>query len=235
MKSKIWCLGLISLTLLWGTSCSRVTSTIPTTTSPNANNEAQKVKYVLGEAALIAGTDYLMAPVYTDGASRDRGWSSSSPDATEYGGKGYGSIRNFVIINRQDLSSRKLFANNQAIILDEKKLGEVVKPATKNEASPEAGQPVVKNITAVMYRVAKADTNGDKVIDQRDRQEIALADVDGTNYKELITGIDRVINIHSQSKDKRVVLYRVGQDNFSASIDIPSRSVVTKKLAPLTE
>jgi hypothetical protein len=231
MKNKIWCLGLISLTLLWGTSCNRITNKVQTVQSAVNNSEPPRTKYVLGDFTLITGTDYLMAPVYVDYAGKDRSseyGSYASPAVKDYAPKGYsgGSIHNFVIMNRQDLSSRRLFTNNKTAILDEQKLG---------ESATEGGKPIIKNIKALMYRVAKADTNGDKVIDQRDKQEIALADVDGTNYKELITGIDWVINIHSQSKDKRVVFYRTGQEYLAASIDIPSRSVTVKKLESITE
>jgi hypothetical protein len=233
MKSKIWCLGLVTLTLLLGTGCSRLANKIQSIESPKSNassNEPRKTKYILGDFTPINGTDNLTAPVYQDYSGKDRSseYSSYSSPSTDYYDKkgGGGSIHNVVIINRQNLSSRKLFANNKSMILDEQKLG---------ESTTEGGKTIIKNIQALMYRVAKADTNGDKSIDQRDKQEIALADVDGTNYKELITGIDRVINIHSQSKDKRVVFYRTGQEYFAASIDIPSRSVTVKKLESIAE
>ncbi len=73
-----------------------------------------------------------------------------------------------------------------------------------------------------MYQVVKTDTNSDKKLDHKDQKSIAIADVNGGNYQELVTGIDRVINIHSQSKDKRIAFYQNGSDYFAASIDIPS-------------
>jgi hypothetical protein len=233
MNSKVWCLGLISLILLLGTSCSRLVNEVKTVekTINNTNSEPQKLKYRMGEFTLIPGTDYLIAPVHIYIGGDRKGESeyssySTPPDSKD--GKSYynNSVHNFVITNRQDLSSRKLFANNKFTIIEEQKLGETV---------TEAGKTTFKNVKAIMYRVAKADTNNDKFIDNRDKQEVALADVDGNNYKELITGIDRVINIHSQSKDKRVVFYQTGQDYFTASIDIPTRSVTTKKLESIVE
>jgi hypothetical protein len=81
----------------------------------------------------------------------------------------------------------------------------------------------------------KADTNNDKKLDGSDQKVVGLADANGTNYQELVKGIDRILNIHAQSKDKRVVFYQIGQEYFTASIDVPSKSVKVNKLQSIAE
>jgi hypothetical protein len=231
MKGKIFCLGLLALGLFAGASCSyREAKTVVKSVVNNqgGNDEAKKLKkYVMGEFSLTNGTDFLIAPIYRDYSGKDR--SPTTYASSEYGEstkKGGGNTNNYVIMNRQSLASRKLFTDNKFAILDTQKLGESGKEGTV---------PVINNVKALLFRVVKADTNKDNSLDGQDKQIIALADVDGNNYKELIVDIDRVINIHSQSKDKRVVFYQSGNDYFTASIDIPSRSVQSQKLISIAD
>jgi hypothetical protein len=231
MSGKFWGWSLLTLSLLFSAGCSyqEAKKAVKSATNSQNNSEPNKPKYLVREFSLTNGTDYLMAAVYSDYAGRDR-WSSPGA-SSEYGGydqKGGGNAfaHNYVIMNRQSLASRKLFADNKFMILDSQKLGESVKEGTVS---------VIKNVTALMFRVVKADTNNDKILNDKDKQVIALADVDGSNYQELIVGIDQVLNIHSQSKDRRVVFYQVGKDYFAGSIDIPNRSVQIQKLASLQD
>jgi hypothetical protein len=139
-------------------------------------------------------------------------------------------VNNYVFVNRQDLSSRKLFPDNRSTILAAEQLGEAGTEGTGSNQKT-----IVKNVKAVLYQVVKADTNSDKKLNRDDQKAIAIADVNGGNYKELVTGIDRVINIHAQSKDKRIVFYQIGSGYFAASIDIPSRATKVGKLSSIAE
>jgi hypothetical protein len=231
MNGRKYGWGLLVLSLLLVVGCGK--SSIPSSTTPNPgtkNEPAEKIKYVMGEFSLTQGTDYLVAPVYTDYSGKDRVMSFSSGEYGDYSSKkGDDSlVNNYVFVNRQDLSSRKLFPDNRSIILAAQQLGEAGTEGTGSNQKT-----VVKNVKAVLYQVVKADTNNDKKLNREDQKVIAIADVNGANYKELVTGIDRVINIHAQSKDKRIVFYQTGQDYFAASIDIPSRSAKVGKLSSI--
>jgi hypothetical protein len=231
MPGKFCGLGLLILSLLFSAGCSyqEAKKAVKSATVNQNNSDTNKLKYILSEFSLTNGTDYLMAAVYSDYAGNGR-WSSpyASSEYGEYTKKDGSSsfANNYMIMNRQNLASRKLFSDNKFVILDSQKLGESGKEGTVS---------VIKNVKALMFRVVKADTNNDKILDNKDKQVIALADVDGSNYQELIVGIDRVLNIHSQSKDRRVVFYQIGKDYFAGSINIPSRSVQIQKLASLQD
>jgi hypothetical protein len=240
MNRKHFWLGLLGCSLLFGVGCgikNPGVSGLVSSNPANAEDKAEKKKYVLGEFSKISGTDYLSAPVYTDAAGKGRieaVFSASDEYSGGKGVKGGGSlVNNYVFVNQKDLSSRKLLPDNKAVILDEKQYGESSRntdvPAKENlQAKP-------KNIKSVLYRVVKADTNGDKVVDGQDKKTIAIADADGDNYKELVPGMDRILNIHNPSKDQQVVFYQTGGDFFAASIDIPGRSAQIKKLQSIAD
>jgi hypothetical protein len=231
MNGKKCSLGLLALSLMLVTGCDTRQPSIPSLTTPNPGTKdetAEKTKYVMGEFSLTKGTDYLVAPVYTDYSGKGRIISSSGDYSSKKGDNSL--VNNYVFVNRQDLSSRKLFPNNRSTILAAEQIGE-----SGTEVTGSNQENIVKNVKAFLYQVVKADTNSDKKLDREDKKAIAIADVNGGNYKELVTGIDRVINIHSQSKDKRVVFYQTGSDYFAASIDVPSRATKVSKLSSIAE
>jgi hypothetical protein len=235
MNGKKCRLGLLALSLILLAGCDIRKPSIPslTTQNPGTKDEkAEKTKYVMGEFSLTKGTDYLVAPVYIDYSGKGRIMNSSSSEYGDYSSKkgDDSSVNNYVFVNRQDLSSRKLFPDNRSTILSAEHLGEAGTEGTGSNQKT-----IVKNVKAILYQVVKTDTNSDKKLNREDKKAIAIADVNGGNYKELVTGIDRVINIHTQSKDKRVVLYQTGSDYFAASIDIPSRATKVSKLSSIAE
>lgn len=233
MNGKKCSLGLLALSLMLVVGCDK--PSIPSLTTPNPGTKdetVEKIKYVMGEFSLTKGTDYLSAPVYTDYSGKGRIMSWASGEYGDYSAaKGDDVlVNNYVFVNRQDLSSRKLFPDNRSVILAAQQLGE-----SGTEGTGGNQKNIVKNVKAILYQVVKTDTNSDKKLDSKDQKTIAIADVNGANYRELVTGIDRVINIHAQSKDKRIVFYQIGPDYFATNIDIPSRSNKVNKLQSIAE
>jgi hypothetical protein len=241
MNGKQFWLGLLGCSLLFGAGCGIKNQSVTSLVSSrpaSAEDTAEKKKYVLGEFSVVSGTDYLAAPVYIDYSGKGRTeaiLSASDEYSGAKGAKGGGVlVNNYVFVNQKDLSSRKLLPNNKSVILDEQQYGEMNstrEPQTK--AEPAAPKP--KNIKSVLYRVVNADTNGDKSIDGRDKKTISIADADGSNYKELVPGMERILKIHNPSKNKQVVFYQTGSDFFVASIDIPGRSAQVNKLQSIAE
>ncbi len=245
MNSKNFLIGLLGCSLLFGTGCgiknTGVTSLTPSNPA-NAENGAEKKKYVLGEFVAVGGTDYLAAPVYIDYSGKWRTevmLAASDEYSGAKGAKGGGAlVNNYVFVNQKDLSSRKLLPNNKSVILEERQYGEDLRnpePQPKAEAIAKPNNPKPKNVKSVLYRVVTADTNDDKVIDGKDKKTIAIADADGSNYKELVAGMERILKVHNPSKEQQVVFYQTGNDFFAASIDIAGRSAQVKKLQSIAE
>jgi hypothetical protein len=240
MNGKQFWLGLLGCSLLCGAGCGMKNPGVTNLVSSNpANAEGAKEKknYVLGEFVAVSGTDYLSAPVYIDysGKWRTEAVTSASDEYSgAKGAKGGGAlVNNYVFVNQKDLSSRKLLPNNKSVILEERQYGDDVKKPDPKAKEDAIAQP--KNIKSVLYRVVNADTNNDKTVDGRDKKTIAIADADGSNYKELVPGMERILKIHNPTKDQQVVFYQTGSDFFVASIDIPSRSAQVKKLQSIAE
>lgn len=235
MNRQKYNMGILALSLMLVAGCDIRKPSMPGASTPNLGTKdetTEQVKYVMGEFSLISGTNYLAAPVYTDYSGKGRVIDFSSSEYGDYSSK-KGSdllIHNYVFVNRQDLSSRKLFPNNRSTIVATEQLGESGTVGLGNNQKA-----IVKNVKAVLYQVVKADTNKDKKLDREDQKTIAIADVNGGNYQELVTGIDRVLNIHAQSKDQRIAFYQAGTDYFAASINISSRSAKVTKLPSIAE
>jgi hypothetical protein len=240
MNGKQFWLGLLGCSLLFGAGCgikNPGATSLVSSNSASAEGGAEKKNYVLGEFVAVSGTDYLSAPVYIDYSGKWRTeavLSASDEYSGAKGAKGGGAlVNNYVFVNQKDLSSRKLLPNNKSVILEERQYGEDVKNSDSKAKADALAKP--KNIKSVLYRVVTADTNNDKAIDGKDKKTIAIADADGSNYKELVSGMERILKIHNPSKDKQVVFYQTGSDFFVASIDIPGRSAQVKKLQSIAE
>jgi hypothetical protein len=240
MNGKQFWLGLLGCSLLFGAGCGiknpGVTNLV-SSNSANAEGAKEKKNYVLGEFAAISGTDYLSAPVYIDYSGKWRTEavvSASDEYSGAKGAKGGGAlVNNYVFVNQKDLTSRKLLPNNKSVILEERQYGEDVKKPDPKVKEDVMAKP--KNIKSVLYRVVNADTNNDKAVDGKDKKTIAIADADGSNYKELVPGMERILKIHNPTKEQQVVFYQTGSDFFVASIDIPGRSAQVKKLQSIAE
>jgi hypothetical protein len=239
MNGKQFWLGLLGCSLLCGAGCGiknpGVTSLVSSNPA-NAEGAKEKKNYVLGEFVAVNGTEYLSAPVYIDHSGKWRTEAvlgASDEYSGAKGAKGGALVNNYVFVNQKDLSSRKLLPNNKSVILEEQQYGEdVKKPDPKVKEDPLAKP---KNIKSVLYRVVNADTNNDKTVDGRDKKTIAIADADGSNYQELVPGMERILKVHNPSKTQQVVFYQTGSDFFVASIDIPGRSAQVKKLQSIAE
>ena len=55
------------------------------------------------------------------------------------------------------------------------------------------------------------------------RQQIAISDVSGANYTEIIKDIDKIILVDSKGINRRLVIYASGNKRFVADIDLPQR------------
>ncbi len=237
MNGKQFWLGLLGCSLLFGAGCGIKNPGVTSLVSSNpasAEGAKEKKNYVLGEFVAVNGTDYLSAPVYIDYSGKWRTEAVLAASDEYSGAKGGGAlVNNYVFVNQKDLSSRKLLPNNKSVILEEKQYGEDVKKPEPKVKDDSLAKP--KNIKSVLYRVVNADTNNDKTVDGRDKKTIAIADADGSNYQELVPGMERILKVHNPNKTQQVVFYQTGSDFFVASIDIPGRSAQVKKLQSIAE
>ncbi|MCC5635948.1 hypothetical protein LC593_08775 [Nostoc sp. CHAB 5844] len=166
----------------------------------------------LGLFELLKGTPYLMAAI-----------TSQQNYRQSYYEKEASSIRNFLFLNTNDKSAWRLVPNNNFLFLRHERL---------NLSTPP--RDVVKNVQGIWYEVITADSNGDKRLTTDDRKTIAVSDVSGKNYTELIHQVDQVLGKHQLNDSTLLVFYTSGAEHFVTEINIPVRqAVVTKQLPPL--
>lgn len=187
--------------------------------------ETPAPKFVAGLFTPVAGTDYLSAPVLSAHGGKSKSQEYMGDDYS--GRKGQGVIHNYVFVNHKDLSSRKLLPDNQATILENQAFG------ADGSILPEGKANNKEVIKTVVYRLVKADTNGDQILNDQDRKTIAIADGDGSNYQALVGDVDRVLQVYNPSKGKQVIVYQGGANLMVASIDIAARSAQINKLQSL--
>ena len=182
----------------------------------------------------INGTPYLYAPIYVageDGKSITKQIKELASDASSsYGGRSDNNIdvRNYMFVHRDQLSASKLLSNNNARLLSMEQIGE---PALTIKTEPNRSW--IQKVSTLWYVKVTADTNGDKVLNDLDRQQIAISDVSGANYTEMIKDIDKIILVYPKGINRRLVIYTSGHKHFVADIDLPKRQTTVKELPPI--
>ncbi len=238
MLKQLWKVATVGI-LAIVSSCSRSPvdmSNVPTASVPEpvrSDNQAPPAlapKVWMTDFQPINGTPYLYAPIYV--ATEEQRQSISKQIKSAVYSRNWDSsidIRNYMFVHRDNLSASKLLPNNTGRIIEMQQLGESLTPnkAGKKYSSPTAEQ---KKITTFWYTKVAADTNGDKVLDSKDRKSIALSDVSGANYTEVIQDIDKIILIHPKGIDRRLVIYTTASKYFVADVNIPKRTVAIKEL-----
>jgi hypothetical protein len=206
-------LALASLSL---TSCGKQTYNRGQSGNANAlKPEDRPLRLTLFEQ--IHGTHYLMAEI-TDAQSR----TSSSYSEN-------GNIRNLVFLDGESLASHKLFDTNAYILRATTQYPNHDKE--EGDSVPRSNGVVTQWL---VYQVLKADTNGDGRLDASDQETIGVTDASGSEYAEILSGIDANFGMTMLSADQVVVVYSQGSAKRASVIDLRNRKVIsTKALADL--
>ena len=178
----------------------------------SVNQESQtdiKVKVKLSNFQPLSGTPYLMAPI-----SSEQNYRHSYYDKTA------GSIRNYLFFNGNDKSAKKLLTKNDFLFLNSQNVVEQ-NPQTK-----------IDKVNGIWYTVVTTDTNKDKLLDSRDQKIIAVSDVSGNGYTELIKKVDQVLGSHQKNQNNVLVFYESGGKNFVAEIDVFQRKLLIEQNLP---
>jgi hypothetical protein len=214
---------------------------VPSTDSPQvtANNPSPTPlpapkKVWMTQFQQLNGTPYLYAPIYVaeqEQRSVLKQIKSASSGSYREWENGDIDIRNYMFVHRDNLAASKLLTNNNSRILAMEQLGETSPPAKSNpDPNRDNG---MKTVKALWFVRVVADTNGDKNLSDLDRKQIAIADVSGTNYTEVIQDIDTILLVYPKGLDRRLVFYTSGPKHFVADVDIAKRKAIIKELPSL--
>lgn len=179
------------------------------TVSNLVNTKAQKddkIKISLGNFQELEGTPYLMAPV------------NSQENYSQNYDKKASSIRNYLFVNADDKSVQRLVRRNEFLFLNAQ---EVVLKRSTDEI-----------VRGMWYEVVKADSNNNKRLDDKDKKTIAISDVSGSDYTEVIDEVDRLLGSHQKNSTTLLVFYELDGREYIGEISIAKRVLVEKQVLP---
>lgn len=171
----------------------------------------------------LRGTKYFSAEIVTSGGSSF--YEYSSPRSFEFGDGAGGLIRNVVFLNAETLQSQALFEHNRSYIIN--MMSFPPQPSQSYDEEPE-----IVPIRWFVYEVAHKDTNQDRELNREDARLIAVSDVDGTRYNELLTDISNIYNLTFLDIGELLAIYSQNGNRFAATIDLQSQEILTTQQLP---
>ena len=191
--------------------------------APAARRANPRAPRSLGDFMRLPGTPFLMAQIFSradDGYSSGIFSAGSSSSAVAGFSSGVGSTTyNYVFLDVTDQSCRRLIPTNDYFIRQTEQL-----PVT------EEGRRVVARW--LLFEVVKQDTDRDGDLDGNDLRTLAVSDVGGRGYTELIGGIRDVYGRALRDPDTLVVVYESGGAKQISVIDLPRRAVTSTTALP---
>ncbi len=150
------------------------------------DNEKQKIELILGRINSVKGHDVQYIELYSRASA---GKFSSSA--------GGGETRNVLFFTGKNLESHWLYDKHNYLVN--------VFTVVNNDASPDLNEE--KRLAKAIYiETIKEDTNGNGELDGDDLITISLAQPDGTNIKDIETGIQSVIDYDYLANDNSLIL-----------------------------
>ena len=195
-----------------------LTACMPPRSAETINGTPVPVKKTLGSFYPIEGTHYQLASISTDQGESGRGADLSR--LFSYGRSDY-SVYNYVFLDVDGETVHALLPTNQNVILSIE------------------GYPVSKtdDLTKVpvawwLYTIVKEDTNQDQQLSYLDRKTLAVSDVAGNGYTEIITGVDQILADVFKDGNVLLIVYRANGKNFLAHVDLAARKVTSTSELP---
>ena len=190
--------------------------------------QAATLKLGLGEFTKVADTKFLSAPaVVTD---YDGGVLAELSRKTSKEGQ----VRNYLFFNLDDLGHQWLLPHSNFLFVTRQDLPFGATEAREEKEKVVAAAKPAPFTRALYYELVKANTNDNKVLDAYDRKTIALSEISGGNYVELINEIDDISYKQMHGADELLVIYRQADKHFAAKISLSQRQVTaTKELLPI--
>jgi hypothetical protein len=168
-------------------------------------------EWKLGPFEDIKGVETLYASVSTEGYEGGSSLGRSAPSSMPH---------NYLFTNLNDKSFHFLLPDHQSLLTEMATLqmGEEKTVGREGKSDHTAEWLYFHRVTT--------DTNQDKELSSSDAFSVGFANADGTNYQDVITGIDQILREMRRGKDKYLLIYRKQGAIHIAEIDIPARSVV---------
>ena len=195
--------------LLFNVSCNRHSADSQVQNlRANPNN-----KRTLGQFKAISGTDYMIANIGSDGKGEYESFSGG------YGSGGY--AHNYVFLNTKDNIVIRLLPTNDYLIVETARYPQ----ADKDDKN-------VRPARWITYSIVKSDTNNDKKLSPEDWDVMAVSDVSGNDYKEVLSGIEKYYGQTMRDEATLIVIYQKDKKKYVSSLDLISKTVISTNELP---
>ena len=164
-------------------------------------DEEQEVenRWVFGQISTLQDTPYIILPLY----------SNQEYDQT-YFSKSARSNRNYLYINTLTENKNWLYDHNRFLISDRETLKIKKVDSEKDQKTP----------IAHLFQVIENDTNADGRLNTKDKLNIVLTHIDGTNRQNILSNIDDFLGHTLNDNNELVALYSKDNATFSVRINL---------------
>ncbi len=133
-------------------------------------------------------------------------------------------VHNFIFLNLKDNSFTQLFSNNDYLI------------SRFNTFPTKARDGNDSKVEFFIYRIVKTDTNNDQKLNDEDKQVLAISEVNGAGFTELIDGIGSVYAQEMKDPDTLTLVYWKDLKRWLSNIDVRNKKVTyTAELPEFTK
>jgi hypothetical protein len=198
---------------------------IERTTLNLAKDSKNEEKWRLGYPQKIKGTDFYYIPLQSEKLTVETRESAvenfNGRIAENFSGRRYNPTKskNVMLINSTTNTRSWLFQSIDQLIIQ-------IAPLTSGEYNSD---PVALGMS---YQVINSDTNQDNKLDNSDKRTFALSKVDGTNYTEIITGYNRIVEYDLNIEGNLFVVFINNDEVYSMVIDMTTFKVINKSSLP---
>jgi hypothetical protein len=218
---------MVALVATFGVVCYNIGKELFSNRAPQiiknvAEDPLGQEKWRLGYPQQIEGTTYIYIPLVSELEYAKPQEISFNKGLHSYGGSGdvYSSpTKNILFINSVKNQMKWLFLANNQLITEVRLLSK----------SQDYGK---RNIEAIMYQVVQKDTNGDKKLTVDDANVIAFSMPDGSRYKEVISGADRLIDVMLAENKSVFIMYQTQGVGYSATLRLSDMSTIGRSELP---
>jgi hypothetical protein len=198
---------------------------IEQTTLNLAKDNNNEEKWGLGYPHKIEGTDFYYIPLQSEKLTvetREDVVENFNGGITEnFSGRSYNPTesKNVLLINSTSNTRRWLFQSTDQLIIQ-------IVPLRSGPYDSET------MVLGMSYQVINSDTNQDNKLDHSDKLTFALSKIDGTNYTEIITGYNRIVEYDLNIEGNLFVVFIINDEVYSMVIDMTTFKVINKSSLP---
>lgn len=204
--------GLLAIVVLLFASYEIYKSTTRDRSTRNMVNvdEGEEIneKWRYGQLNEVVGTNYFMLPLHSDQTFSRAYFSKSSY-----------STRNYLFINTETSEKKWLFDHTDYLIqsTDRLRLG-----------SYDSEEPTI----AILYTLVKIDSDQNSRLTIEDLSTIAVTKTDGSNYKELISGVELIVDHELINEKELLLIYQKSGVSYSSILDLENLEITKNEKIP---